>query len=86
MSRPQAKDISTEAFVAAVRADYTEGWVSATGQHYTHSTTWSVAQRLGLPQKVVAAKLRRLDQQGVLQGCACGCGSPIFLAERLTEP
>ena len=76
----QAKDITTDAFLAAVRADNNEGWVDGSG--WTHATAGSVAMRLNMPYKVVCAKITKLDNQGVLWGsCGCGCGSPIFIAE-----
>lgn len=67
----QAKNITTEQFLAAVRANRAEGRTP---------TSQSVAARLGLPVKVVCAKITKLDKQGVLWGsCGCGCGSPIFI-------
>lgn len=76
----QAKHITTEAFLDAVRADRQDGWVD--GQPWTHACAQSVAMRLGVPTKVVGAKITKLERQGVLWGsCGCGCGSPILLAE-----
>lgn len=34
---------------------------------------WSVADRLGAPEKVVLAKAKKLIRRGVLEGCGCGC-------------
>ena len=77
----QAKHITTEQFLAAVRADHAEGWGTDDGTRYFHSTAYSVARRLGMPDKVVMAKIDKLNKQGVLWGsCGCGCGSPIFIA------
>ena len=60
-----------------MRADRAEGWESpAPGggtTTYHHSTAYSVAARLGLPVKVVMAKITKLDHQGVIEGCGCGC-------------
>lgn len=81
----QAKHITTEVFLAAVRADYEHGW--ADGSPWTHSSAQSVALRLGVPVKVVCAKITKLERQGVLWGsCGCGCASPIFIASDIGDP
>lgn len=85
-ARPiQAKDITTDRFLDAARADRAEGWESpAPGggtTTYHHSTAYSVAARLGLPVKVVMAKITKLDHQGVIEGCGCGCSSPIWIID-----
>lgn len=66
----QAKHISTEAFVAAVQQ---------LQRNDGYANVQKVADVLGMPWKVTAAKLKRLDRQGVVSGCWCGCGSPIFI-------
>ena len=76
----QAKHITTEQFLAAVRADHSDGHVDH--PEYHHATAYSVAARLGVPVKVVCAKITKLNRQGVLWGsCGCGCGSPIFISD-----
>jgi hypothetical protein len=66
----QAKDISTEAFIAAVEQ------ATAT---YRYANVMTVARILDAPYKVVAAKTTKLDRQGIIEGCGCGCGSPMWV-------
>jgi hypothetical protein len=62
----QAKDISTDEFLAAVTLNRTERWGAP-------AVEWDVAVILQKPQKVVRAKAAKLIKQGVITGCACGC-------------
>jgi hypothetical protein len=59
----QAKDISDEAFLAAVQGATRGPW----------ATRWDVTAALEAPEKVVLAKARKLIRRGLLDGCACGC-------------
>jgi len=64
----QAKDITTEDFIAAVR--------QSTGSS-------RVAEILGVPRKVALAKARRMQKQGILDDmmtCTCGCWGNWTLA------
>ncbi len=73
----QAKHITTDQFLDAVHT---------ARERHGYAATWSVAEVLGLPWKVVAAKVTKLDRQRVIEGCGCGCGSPIWIiAEREAE-
>ena len=62
----QAKDISEEEFLAAViecGKDRPARWANR----------YDVADALGLPEKLVLAKGRKLILRGILSGCPCGC-------------
>lgn len=76
----QAKDITKEAFVAAVRA------VKKANNGY--ASTLLVSEELNAPHKVVMAKTRKLMNQGVVDpmSCPCGCNSPLFLPEDFPKP
>ncbi len=60
----QAKDLADAAVLARVPSWDAPGiGASATG----------LAAALGVPEKIVRAKLRRLKRRGLVSGCACGC-------------
>lgn len=60
----QAKDITDADVLAAI---------DATLQPCHTTTTWDVASQLGLPKKVVLAKLRSMRRRHVID-CQCSCG------------
>lgn len=64
----QAKDISTERFTEAIRS--TSRWGRGLAPW---ANRWDVARYLGMPEKVVLAKARKLIKAGVIGGCGCGC-------------
>lgn len=69
----QAKHITTQMFVDAVIATRTgpSKWANL----------WDVAEHLGMPQKVVLAKAKKLIKQDVIRGCVCGCRGDFHLYE-----
>ena len=69
----QAKHVSTDAFLAMVEYRNRQGeWI----------LVWEIAEALGVPVDVARAKLRRLIDRGMVQGCACGCRGDIELLPR----
>lgn len=68
----QAKDISDAEMVAAL--DATAGKHNASSNVCDQSCLWYVEAHLPqYPAKVVLAKLRRLIERGIVEGCGCGC-------------
>jgi hypothetical protein len=68
MDKVQAKDISDDQCMAAVRkvrgANGVPEW----------SSLWDVQRELSaFPSKIVLAKLRAMVKKGKLSGCTCGC-------------
>lgn len=74
--RLQAKHITTDQFLGAVRT---------ARQQSGCASTFTVAEVLGLPWKVVGAKVTKLDHQGVIEGCGCGCAEPIWIVAEQEE-
>ncbi len=62
--RVQAKHISTPMFLLAMEA---------TAKEWGPSMIWDIVALMALPKRVVLAKAQRLINQGVIDGCACGC-------------
>lgn len=61
----QAKDIPDESIIATIEAQ-----VKAQGHPATRR---GIAEALGLNEKIVLAKLRKMVRRGLITGCACGC-------------
>lgn len=74
--RLQAKHITTDQFLSAVRT---------AREQRGYACTFTVAEVLGLPWKVVGAKVTKLDHQGVIEGCGCGCAEPIWIVAEQEE-
>lgn len=71
----QAKDITTEEFLRAAQLCHERnGWAFARGVHEILAETFPE-----LPYKVTLAKLAKLDRQHIIEGCACGCSSPMWI-------
>jgi hypothetical protein len=65
MRRPQAKDISDQAALEAIKA---------TRQDWGKSMLGDVEKKLSsFPSKVVKAKLSSMIRRGIIDGCDCGC-------------
>ncbi|KKN34814.1 hypothetical protein LCGC14_0789940 [marine sediment metagenome] len=62
----KAADIAESAMLAAIKRDIAEG-------NGFDARTWSLAEREGWPVKVATAKLRKMQQRGLVDGCPCGC-------------
>lgn len=62
----KASDITDTDMLRAVLRDQSE-------RGSIWACTWTLAEREGWPTKVAAAKLRKLKQRGLLEGCDCGC-------------
>ena len=60
----KASDISTEAMLTAIQRDMDERKMWNLG-----ACTLTTANREGWPVKVVAAKLRKMARQGIVDGC-----------------
>lgn len=74
----KAADISVADFVlAAYRANLVIGYASSHGVHAQLERMYSEP----VPFKVVLAKLDKLDRQGIIEGCDCGCSSPLWLVD-----
>lgn len=64
----QAKDITDDAVLAAIRSEELRRGASR----------WDIGMELVLhvgevPEKVVLAKLRSMEKRGLVDGCLCGC-------------
>jgi hypothetical protein len=62
----QAKNIAEADFLSAMKE-------SMDAKGYATATRWDVAERLGLPDKLVNAKAATLIRRRVITGCTCGC-------------
>lgn len=51
-------------------------------QEYTWVDGWFIAEALGLPWKVVNARLAALARQGIVEGCSCGCRGDWHLTDK----
>lgn len=73
--RPQAKDIADTDALAAVIDCMDHAGLPGTpiGPWHGPASRWSLADRLGFPDRVVLAKMRALIRRGLVKGCACGC-------------
>ncbi len=64
----QAKDITDETLMAAVRA------VRGINRVPEWSSLWDIQRQLsGVHTKIVLAKLKSAVKRGLLKGCTCGC-------------
>lgn len=59
----QAKDIRPDDVLIAIRQVRTG----------IGASRWKVGTFLGVPEKVMLAKLRHMTLSGILRGCYCGC-------------
>lgn len=64
----QAKHIDTAAFVAEVARRESE---------HLPRTPRAFADHFGVPLKVMQEKIDKLDRRGLVEGCGCGCSSPV---------
>lgn len=73
----QAKDITTEQFLRAAQlCNERNGWAFARGVHEILAETFP-----DLAYKVTLAKLAKLDRQHIIEGCDCGCSSPMWIVD-----
>ena len=77
----QAKDISAESFLAAIREDCRRRSLEW-GHETSWGVTWNVADILGIPTKVANAKAKALIRQGIITGCTCGCRGDLEIVEK----
>lgn len=61
------------------RPGYAEGDYDPPKGHWANRT--DLAARLGVPDKVLLAKLERLIKKGRITGCACGCRGDFEVVE-----
>lgn len=64
----KAADISAETMLVAIRRDMRKRGLTVLG-----ACTQTLAEREGWPVKIVTAKLRKMQRQGLVDGCPCGC-------------
>ena len=75
----KAADISVDTMLAAIRKDIAtprllNDFHDPTATFLSpNACTWTIADREGWPVKVAMAKLRKMERQGLVDGCACGC-------------
>ena len=78
----QAKHVSSDSFLAAIRQDIAgRAAESGVDQKWVCASVWNVAAILGIPDKVVRAKVRALVRQRLITGCACGCRGDLQIRE-----
>lgn len=61
------------------RPGYAEGRYDPPKGHYANGA--DLAARLGVPTKVLLAKLERLIEKGYVKGCTCGCRGDFEVVE-----
>lgn len=76
----QAKDISEEAFLAAIREDCRRRSLERK-MDVKFGVTWNVAEILGVPVKVANAKAKSLIRRKIISGCTCGCRGDLEIVE-----
>lgn len=79
----QAKDIPDDLvidLIATLREIADEEDLVRTTRYAMRGSIWPSTQNIlavftefGIPEKVVMAKLRKLEKRGLINGCACGC-------------
>lgn len=78
----KAADIPDEAFLGAVHALSLEPQDTIFGPsplpHWVQVR--DLVERLGVPEKVIRAKARKLIRRGLMTGCWCGCRGDLALA------
>ena len=82
--RPQAKDISTEAFLAGMetvfRMNREKRYEYYKGREYNDwASPQELAPVLNMPFRVILAKAGKLMKQGIIDGCNCGCSGQFVI-------
>lgn len=81
----QAKDITDDAFIAAVQ-EVSRRTAAAWGHKDAWANRFDVAEELGMPEKVVLAKARAIIKKGRMEGCTCGCRGDFDLRGYPDDP
>ena len=81
----QAKDISDDDFIAAVQVSSIAN-AKMWGLKDSWANRMDVAAILGVPDKLVIAKARKLIRQGRMDGCHCGCRGDFDLRGYPDDP
>lgn len=68
----QAKDLPDRDALAVVSRSEPANW-------------WDMASEMGIPRKVVLAKMKKLVKRGLVAGCACGCRGDFKVTEKGKE-
>ena len=78
-----AKDITDTAALAAVVVESFRygSELSLPGRPSLPASRWNVAEALGVNEKIVLAKLRKLTRRGLLDGCTCGCRGDFTITD-----
>ena len=93
--KPQAKDITDESMLAAIRQaivdknakerEHPNPWFSHFAPPpsvWTTASRWEIGTTLGdWPEKVVLAKLRSMTRRKLVDGCPCGCRGDFSIIE-----
>jgi hypothetical protein len=81
--RPQAKDIRDDIALASVDkcCDHPADPPYSMAPYRGKAMWWDVTKELGLPEKVVLAKMKALKRRGLITGCPCGCRGDFELTK-----
>lgn len=82
-----AKDIRTADFLRAID-EVNKRMRKQYGDQRDHIVTrWDLEEFFPLvPEKVIMAKIRKLEKQGYIHGCGCGCRGDIFIRNMNEDP